>query len=59
MTRGFTLLELLIALIAISVIAAVAIPAYFSRSDVTLENAAVLLARRARRRATEAAGATA
>jgi len=42
---GFTLLELLIALIAISVIAAVAIPAYFSRSDVTLENAAVLLAR--------------
>lgn len=42
---GFTLLELLLSLIAISVIAALAIPAYFGRSEVTLENAAVLLAR--------------
>lgn len=42
---GFTLLELLISLVVISVIAALAIPSYFGRSEVTLENAAVLLAR--------------
>jgi prepilin-type N-terminal cleavage/methylation domain-containing protein len=42
---GFTLLELLVSLVVISVIAALAIPAYFGRSDVTLENAAVLLAK--------------
>ena len=42
---GFTLLELLIALVLISVIAALAIPAYFGRSEITLENAAILLAK--------------
>src|SRR5262245_48820577 len=42
---GFTLLELLVVLVLISVAAAVAIPAYFSRSDVTLENAAILFAK--------------
>ena len=42
---GFTLLELLVVLVMISIAAAVAIPAYFSRSDVTLENAAILFAK--------------
>jgi prepilin-type N-terminal cleavage/methylation domain-containing protein len=42
---GFTLLELLVVLVLLSTVAAVAIPAYFSRSDVTLENAAILLAK--------------
>ena len=42
---GFTLLELLIALTLITVAAALAIPAYFGRGDVTLESAAVLLAK--------------
>ncbi len=42
---GFTLLELLLVLLLISFVAAAVIPAYFSRSDVTLENAAVLLAK--------------
>ncbi len=43
--RGFTILELVLALTLVSVVASVAIPAYFDRGDVTLENAAVLLAR--------------
>ena len=42
---GFTILELLIALLVISVLAALAIPAYLGRPEVTLEKAAVLLAR--------------
>ncbi len=42
--RGFTILELLITLLLISVLAAVAIPAFFARPEVTLENASILLA---------------
>lgn len=42
---GFTLPELLIALLAIAFVAAVAIPAWFSRHEVSLENAVQLLAR--------------
>lgn len=41
---GFTLLELLITLIVISALAAVVIPVFFLRPEVTLENASVLLA---------------
>ena len=41
---GFTLLHLLITLVAVSVIAAMAIPRYFSHYHITLENGAVLLA---------------
>jgi prepilin-type N-terminal cleavage/methylation domain-containing protein len=43
--RGFTLLELLIVLGLIALVAALAIPAYYSRPAVTLDNAAKLLAR--------------
>jgi len=43
--RGFTLLELLIVLIVISLCAATTVRWYFSHADVTLENAAILLAR--------------
>jgi len=43
--RGFTILELVLALTMVSAVATLAIPAYFDRGDVTLENAAVLLAR--------------
>ncbi|MCZ6598601.1 MAG: type II secretion system protein [Planctomycetota bacterium] len=43
--EGFTIIELLLALVVISLVAALSIPAYFARSEVTLENAAVLLAR--------------
>lgn len=42
--RGFTILELVIALAVVSIVAAVAVPAYFERSEVTLENASILLA---------------
>ena len=42
--RGFTVLELLVTLFVISVLAAIAIPAFFGRPEVTLENASVLLA---------------
>ena len=43
--RGFTILELLIVMLAIAIIASLAIPAWFNRSEVTLDNAAKLLAR--------------
>ena len=42
--RGFTILELMLALIALSVVASLSIPAYFERSEVTLEKACILLA---------------
>lgn len=41
---GFTILELLLALLVLSVVASLSIPAYFARSEVTLENASILLA---------------
>jgi prepilin-type N-terminal cleavage/methylation domain-containing protein len=43
--RGFTLLELLLVLLVLSLCAATTVRWYFSHADVTLENAAVLLAR--------------
>lgn len=43
--RGFTLLELLVVLGLIALVASLAIPAYYSRPAVTLDNAAKLLAR--------------
>ena len=43
-SRGFTLLELIVALALVALVAALAVPAYFARGDVTLENAAQLLA---------------
>jgi len=43
--RGFTLLELLIVLVLISLCAATTVRWYFTHADVTLENAAILLAR--------------
>lgn len=42
--RGFTILELLIALVLVSLTATAAISAFFSRTEVTLDNAARLLA---------------
>ena len=44
-TKGFTLLHLVILLVTLSVGAALAIPYFFGRDIVTLENGAVLLAR--------------
>jgi prepilin-type N-terminal cleavage/methylation domain-containing protein len=41
---GFTLLELILALLTVAVSAAIAIPVHFGRPEVTLENACVLLA---------------
>lgn len=43
--RGFTILELLIVMLAIAIVASIAIPAWFNRSEVTLDNATKLLAR--------------
>ena len=43
--RGFTILELVLALILVSAVAAVTIPAFFLQPGITLENAGVLLAR--------------
>jgi len=42
--RGFTILELLLLLSGLAVLAAWAIPAWFGRPNVTLENASTLLA---------------
>lgn len=42
--RGFTILELVLALLVLSVVASLSIPAYFERSEVTLEKACILLA---------------
>lgn len=46
--RGFTLLELILVLVLISITAGVSISAYFERSEITLENACVLLAKEMR-----------
>ena len=43
--RGFTILELLTFLLVLSLLAAITVRYYFSRAEVTLENAAILLAR--------------
>ncbi len=43
--RGFTLFELLVVLVLLALLAATTIRYYFSRAEVTLENAAILLAR--------------
>ena len=43
--RGFTVLALLVVLVSLSLVAATSVRWYFSRDEVTLENAAVLLAR--------------
>lgn len=43
--RGFTIVELLLVLVLMALLAATTVRFYFSHSDVTLENAAVLLAR--------------
>lgn len=42
--RGFTILELALCLALVSLVAMLAVPSYFAQTDVTLENAAVLLA---------------
>jgi prepilin-type N-terminal cleavage/methylation domain-containing protein len=42
-SRGFTILELLLALLLVSIVATVSIWAYFSRAEVTLVHAAGLL----------------
>lgn len=41
---GFTIPELLLAVVAIAIVAGIAIPMHFGRADVTLENACILLA---------------
>ena len=43
--RGFTIFQLLLFLLVLSLLAAVSVRYYFSRAEVTLENAAILLAR--------------
>jgi len=43
--HGFTILELLLVLSVVTITAAISIWAYFSRPEVTLDNAALLLAR--------------
>lgn len=42
---AFTILELMIAVVAIAIVAGIAIPLHFGRAEVTLENACILLAR--------------
>ncbi|QDU65071.1 prepilin-type N-terminal cleavage/methylation domain-containing protein [Engelhardtia mirabilis] len=41
--HGFTLLELILALAVVAIVATIAIPAWFERGEVTLNNAASLL----------------
>ena len=43
--RGITILEILLALLLLTLVAGLAIPWWFSKPDVTLDNAAKLLAR--------------
>jgi type II secretory pathway pseudopilin PulG len=43
--RAFTILQLLLVLVVISLLAATTIRCYFTQAEVTLENAAILLAR--------------
>ena len=43
--HGFTILVLLVVLLILSLVAATSVRWYFSRAEITLENAAVLLAR--------------
>ena len=43
--RGFTILALMVVLLILSLVAATGVRWYFSRDEVTLENAAVLLAK--------------
>jgi Tfp pilus assembly protein FimT len=47
--HGFTILELALTLVAVTIVAALAIHAWFGRTDVTLRNAADLLAEDLRR----------
>lgn len=53
--RGFTLTDLIVAMTLITIIASLAVPAFFNRSEVSLENAAQLLARELRIAQNEAA----
>jgi prepilin-type N-terminal cleavage/methylation domain-containing protein len=41
--KGFTILELMIWLVLVSIVASFAIPAFFDRAEVTLDNACTLL----------------
>ncbi len=42
--KGFTVFELLLTILVISMLAAITVPAFFSRPEVSLENATILLA---------------
>jgi prepilin-type N-terminal cleavage/methylation domain-containing protein len=42
--RGFTVFELLLVIVVVSMVAAVTVPAFFSLPEVSLENASILLA---------------
>ena len=44
-TGGFTIIELTVVLVILSMVASIGIPAYFGRPSVTLDNAARLLAK--------------
>lgn len=47
-SRGFTLLELILVLTLIAITAGVSVSAYFGRSEITLENACILMAKELR-----------
>lgn len=47
-SRGFTLLELILVLTLIAITAGISVSAYFERSEITLENACVLMAKEMR-----------